>query len=461
LALIKFHDGFDADMSYQLRERNSTTLEDMQKSAISVEANLLAKRARQRSERRVTIKEEPSTSNLDSKLDSLVREMERMMERLTVLERNPPRENPPAPQVQNPNFRRNPPQIRQRDPRDEREKRVLDQQIIPPLQENYVDEGEEVIEELEDTHINLMGIHDNEAIFLTQEEKELFLLNQTKVSEEVEDAEQQAFENAILEVHRQYNLQSKKTKGSSPKKMIEIKKVVETKKSSEPCAEKIPEKSTTEVPVKKNLTILKILSRPKVSLNNQPSTSGQKNVVDKLDLMSQSRVPTPFSLEGELAKVKIPIPLSELMNKDAYRSQVIKALTIEPDIGTKSLIVGSTNHSDTVNLTDDQPELLFGLEVDGRDDNGYVAPFYISLNIHDLILHNAMLDSGASHNLMPKAVMEKLGLEITRPYKDLHSFDSSKVRCMGLIKDLCITLVHIPAKSMVMDVVVANIPPKY
>jgi hypothetical protein len=43
LALIKFHDGFDADMSYQLRERNSTTLEDMQKIKISVEANLLAK----------------------------------------------------------------------------------------------------------------------------------------------------------------------------------------------------------------------------------------------------------------------------------------------------------------------------------------------------------------------------------------------------------------------------------
>jgi hypothetical protein len=57
LALIKFPDGFDADMSYQLRERNFTTLEDMKKSAISVEANLLAKRARQRIERRVTIKE--------------------------------------------------------------------------------------------------------------------------------------------------------------------------------------------------------------------------------------------------------------------------------------------------------------------------------------------------------------------------------------------------------------------
>jgi hypothetical protein len=47
------------------------------------------------------------------------------------------------------------------------------------------------------------------------------------------------------------------------------------------------------------------------------------------------------------------------MSKDAYRSQVVKALSIEPDIGTEALTVGSTNPSDTVNLTNDQPELLF------------------------------------------------------------------------------------------------------
>jgi hypothetical protein len=45
LALIKFPDGFDTDMSYQLRETNYTTLEDMQKITVSVEANLLLKRA--------------------------------------------------------------------------------------------------------------------------------------------------------------------------------------------------------------------------------------------------------------------------------------------------------------------------------------------------------------------------------------------------------------------------------
>jgi hypothetical protein len=85
----------------------------------------------------------------------------------------------------------------------------------------------------------------------------------------------------------------------------------------------------------------------------------------------------------------------------------------------------------------------------------------LALNIHDKILHNAMLDSGASHNLMPKAIMERLNLDITRPYKDLFSFDSSQVKCLGLIKDLCVTLVQCPAKSIVMDIVVADIPPKY
>ena len=86
-------------MSYQLRERNATTLEDMQKSVLSVESNILARRARQKIERRVIIKEEPYISSSDTKLDSLARAMERMMERLTVADGNPPRENQAAPQI--------------------------------------------------------------------------------------------------------------------------------------------------------------------------------------------------------------------------------------------------------------------------------------------------------------------------------------------------------------------------
>jgi hypothetical protein len=69
--------------------------------------------------------------------------------------------------------------------------------------------------------------------------------------------------------------------------------------------------------------------------------------------------------------------------------------------------------------------------VEDRDDSS--PPFYTSLNIHDKVLHNCLMDSRASHNLMPKIVMEELGLGVTKAYHDLHSFDSRRVQCLGVI----------------------------
>ena len=83
----------------------------------------------------------------------------------------------------------------------------------------------------------------------------------------------------------------------------------------------------------------------------------------------------------------------ELAKHDVYKSQISRSLQI------------SVNKY-SVNVFDDQPELIFGPEVNGKLVDGGVPSFYVSLNIHNKILHNAMFDSGASHNLMPKSVME-------------------------------------------------------
>jgi hypothetical protein len=102
---------------------------------------------------------------------------------------------------------------------------------------------------------------------------------------------------------------------------------------------------------------------------------------------------------------------------------------------------------------------MFGLHIENTKD--FVAPFYITLTMHDHLLHNCMLDSEASHNLMPKIIMEKLGLEITRHYQDLYLFDSRKVKCLSMIKDLVVNIALMPVKSILMDVVVADVPAKY
>jgi uncharacterized membrane protein YagU involved in acid resistance len=71
------------------------------------------------------------------------------------------------------------------------------------------------------------------------------------------------------------------------------------------------------------------------------------------------------------------------------------------------------------------------------------------------------MDSRASHNIMPKIVMDELGLEIKKQYHDLYSFDSRKVQCLGVIKHLVVTFFQLPMKSVVMDIMVADVPPKF
>ena len=61
-------------------------------------------------------------------------------------------------------------------------------------------------------------------------------------------------------------------------------------------------------------------------------------------------------------------------------------------------------HPDTLELTDDAPTIVLGPMIEDIDEED-VPPLYISLNFHDMILHNAMLDSGASQNLMPRVVV--------------------------------------------------------
>ena len=86
-----------------------------------------------------------------------------------------------------------------------------------------------------------------------------------------------------------------------------------------------------------------------------------------------------------------------MATQDVYICQILKALNLG-------------ENSDTINLNDDQPALYFGPKIEEKFQEGVVPPFYISINIHDKILHNAMHDSRDSHNLMPKVIMENLGL---------------------------------------------------
>ena len=66
----------------------------------------------------------------------------------------------------------------------------------------------------------------------------------------------------------------------------------------------------------------------------------------------------------------------------------------------------------TINLQDEKPTNYFGPHIEDREDSP--PPFYVTLNVHDKFLHICLLDFVASHNLMPKVVIDKLGFEIQK-----------------------------------------------
>lgn len=63
------------------------------------------------------------------------------------------------------------------------------------------------------------------------------------------------------------------------------------------------------------------------------------------------------------------------MKNESYKEKITETLDI-------------AKAEDAVNLNDYQPGLLFGPEVNGKHQQGGIPPFYISLNVHNKILHN-------------------------------------------------------------------------
>jgi hypothetical protein len=101
-----------------------------------------------------------------------------------------------------------------------------------------------------------------------------------------------------MEVHRKYNLRSKKSNDNQTKIASKI------KKPSDTLAKKVPEKKNSEAPTKIIPDSIPRTTQTEVASTSQSNPTIQKNMGEKSDLHNQNRTPTTFNLEGELAKLK-------------------------------------------------------------------------------------------------------------------------------------------------------------
>jgi len=396
---ISYAGAFDPDFCLLLRERRATSLAQMQDAAIEVESNILAAdRLRNKADiDRRKGKSEASISGSNhsgpslphpqvSEMTQVVNFLKEEMERLKI-ERKQMNKGPQNTESRT-GFRRPnnfaPPTMHR-----EKERDRDDQRIQAPFQNNFVAEEEEV-EANEPEH----------------------KIHSVEFTPPFPHLTQSAYEESLM--NGQINELSKGDKAGGGRGRYNLRS---DKRAAVP---DIPEPSTrAERPANEVVDS----HRGKKS---QPLSPIVQNHV--LEIREIPKFTSSFKFEHEIQKIKIPVPLTELIKHGEFKrcfSDLLKSKASGPS-------------TDFINLQDEKPAVVLGPMVEDIDDSS--PPFYTSLNIHDKVLHNCLMDSGASHNLMPKAVMEELGLEVTRAYHDLYSFDSRRVQCLGVIKDLVVSL---------------------
>ena len=110
------------------------------------------------------------------------------------------------------------------------------------------------------------------------------------------------------------------------------------------------------------------------------------------------------------------------------------------------------NKDDSIDLL-----VIFQIKEQGRK---YHPPFYVSLLMNDLLLHNCMLDFGSSANIMTRKVTEQLNLKITRPYHNVCVMDSRVVEVVGIIFRFPVRLDTYLDIHLNMDILVIDVPDK-
>jgi hypothetical protein len=366
-AQISYAGAFDPDFCLLLKERRATSLAQMQYVAIEVESNILAAdrlRGKADADRRKG-KFEASTSSpslphiqmdeLTKMVKSLSVEMERMKVEVRQSYKGPHNtENKGGFRKPN-NF--TPPNVQRERGRDRE-----DQRIQAPLQNNFVAEDEERETDELDLEIHCFG--DTPPFpHLTQS----------------------AYEDSLMD--SQLNELSKRDKASGSQGRYNLRS---DKKIATP---EFPDQSTrTEKPANE-------VANGHKGKKAQPLSPIVHNHAP--EIREIPKLASYFNFEHEIQKIKIPVPLTEMIKHGEFKKCFSEILQSE----------ASCLPTYSIKIQDEKPAVVLGPMVEDRDDSS--PPFYTSLNIHDKVLHNCLMDSGASHNLMPKTVMEELGLEVT------------------------------------------------
>jgi hypothetical protein len=152
--------------------------------------------------------------------------------------------------------------------------------------------------------------------------------------------------------------------------------------------------------------------------NSSKTTPSNPKTIDQT--MKPNISPTPlarleYDFLEDLKKTKANISLFELMKIPQIQENFIRTLQGKTSPGTKEANTGTKkgNHQGkfTNNNTPSKIQVVTNASLTGQRSRSTTPPFLITFEIFNRNVHNCMVDSGASSNVMPLKVCEKLNIK--------------------------------------------------
>lgn len=124
---------------------------------------------------------------------------------------------------------------------------------------------------------------------------------------------------------------------------------------------------------------------------------------------------------------------------------------------------------DNLSLTNepqkDQPRVALANDIPVKNNQPIQTPkshpFFVTLIIGNHLFYNFLIDLGASSSIMPKDLVDKLGLIYEPISRGVVQLDGTTVKSLGLVKDLGLTLHACPNFVIPQDMYIVDLPPYF
>jgi hypothetical protein len=154
----------------------------------------------------------------------------------------------------------------------------------------------------------------------------------------------------------------------------------------------------------------------------------------------------------DLKKLKANISFMEICRIPQQKDFPLQGLKLVENPMTSTDPGGNLSPTDLGNKTT--------VNAYSKDKKGgpFVPPFLLTFEVFNINLHNCLVDSGASSNVMPFSIYKKLNAVPLKSDKHVIQLDIAQVKVTGELKYVMIRIMTHLIFVQVIDIIVVDIP---